>query len=181
MSRLASKPLKIEEGVSVSAEAGKINISGPKGELSMQIPNLITVKVEDGSVLVDRKKDSKHAKALHGTARSLIKNMIQGVSSEWSKTLELVGTGYRARLEGETLVLSVGFSHPVKIDPLPGIKFAVEENKITVSGIDRHLVGQVAANIRAVRPPEPYKGKGIKYVDEVVRRKPGKQAAKAAG
>lgn len=178
MSRVGKKPLNIPENVVVSVEGLNVKISGPKGELDCSLPAGIEVKVKDGQLLVSRLQDTKFIKSLHGTTQRVLGNALKGVLQSWEKTLELVGTGYRARLEGGALVLAIGFSHPVKFDPPEGISFSVEENKVTVSGRDRHLVGQVAANIRAVRPPEPYKGKGVRYLDEYVRRKSGK-AAKA--
>lgn len=153
---------------------------GPKGEMEMSIPEDISIKIEDDRVTVSIDRVSKKTKALHGTFRMLISNMITGVSEGWEKQLELVGTGYRAELSGAKLELKVGFSHPVIVEPPEGITFKVEKSVITVGGIDKELVGQVTANIRRIRPPEPYKGKGIRYVGEEVRRKPGK-AAKAVG
>lgn len=179
MSRVGKKSLAIPSGVLVSVEGKTVKVAGPKGELEYVLPNGIEVKIESGELIVSRKQETKFVRSLHGTIQRILSNAVQGVLGNWSKTLELVGTGYRARLEGNSLVLAIGFSHPVKLDPPAGISFTLEENKIAVSGADRHLVGQVAANIRAVRPPEPYKGKGIKYVDEYVRRKAGK-AAKTA-
>lgn len=180
MSRVGKKPLIIPQGVTVNIEGQAVKVTGSKGDLEYTLPSSIEVKVEGDILSVIRKQEIKQVRSLHGTLARILENAIKGVSEGWSKTLELVGTGYRARLEGNSLVLAIGFSHPVKIDPPVGIGFVIEENKIIISGIDRHIVGQVAANIRAVRPPEPYKGKGIKYIDEVIRRKAGK-AAKAAG
>lgn len=179
MSRVGKKPLKIVEGVSIRVDGQTAKVCGPKGELEYTIPAGITAKVEGDELLISRDSEIKFVKSLHGTVQRVLDNAIKGTSRGWSKILELVGTGYRARLEGGSLVLAIGFSHPVKFNPPEGITFDVEENNITVSGADRHLVGQVAANVRAVRPPEPYKGKGIKYVGEYVRRKAGK-AAKTA-
>lgn len=178
MSRVGKKPIQIPEGVNVEIDAGVLVATGPKGESSHRIPRLLTVSCEDNQVRVERKNDSKVAKSLHGLHARLIRNLLKGVSEGWSKTLELVGTGYRARLEGEALVLAVGFSHPVRVEPPSGVSFSVEENKITVSGLDKYRVYQEAANIRRKRSPEPYKGKGIKYEGEQIRLKPGK-AAKA--
>lgn len=174
MSRIGVRPIEIPEGVEISVDAGVLRIKGARGELSLTLPEPITAKVEDGRVLVNRKRNTKLAKSLHGTIARKIRNMVKGVTDGWSKTLELVGTGYRARLEGNTLVLSIGYSHPVRIEPPEGVNFSVEENKVTVSGIDKNLVGQVAANIKSTRPPEPYKGKGVKSENEVIRRKAGK-------
>lgn len=180
MSRIGKKTIKLTDGVTVTSTTGKVVISGSKGELSLALPKGIDVLVENGEIKVSRQTDDKQAKSLHGSIQRTLVNSIEGVTSGWTKKLELVGTGYRARLEGNSLVLTIGFSHPVKIDPPSGITLSVEENKILVSGIDRHLVGQIAANIKDVRPPDSYKGKGIRYEGEKVRRKPGK-AAKVGG
>lgn len=176
MSRIGSKTIAIPENVQVFIEGKSVKVSGPKGELSLKLPQGIEAGTKDAKVIVERKRDSKQTRALHGTINRLIRNNIKGVSEGWDKSLELVGTGYRARMEGSTLVLNLGYSHPVKVEAPEGIDFSVEESKVNVSGPDKVLVGQVTANIRAIRPPEPYKGKGIKYIDEHVRRKPGKQA-----
>lgn len=180
MSKIGKQPVKLLEGVSAEIAQGEIKIKGPKGELSRKFPALVKVITRDGSVVVSSNKETKQAKSTFGTMRSLIANMVVGVSSGWSKQLELVGTGYRAEVQGKDLVLTVGFSHPVKVEAPVGISFKVEKTIITIEGIDRELVGQIAANIRAIRPPEPYKGKGIKYIDEIIRRKAGK-AAKTVG
>lgn len=176
MSRVGKKPVKIPEGVTVNIDGRRVKTSGPQGEIELALPPSIEAGLQEGKVLLKRKQNSRQARAMHGTANRQIRNMLKGVSEGWSKTLELVGTGYRARLEQDSLVLQVGFSHPVRIEAVPGIKFSIEENKIAVLGPDKVLVGQVAANIRKIRPPEPYKGKGIKYEDEVIRRKAGKSA-----
>jgi large subunit ribosomal protein L6 len=176
MSRVGKKPVIIPEGVSVTLDGKKITVKGKLGELSMDIHPLIDVRVEGNSIVVSAKDDSKLARSMWGTTRALINNMVVGVSQGFTKRLVLVGVGYRARMEGNKLILNVGYSNPVEVVPPPGVKFSVEEQvKITVSGFDKHLVGQVAANIRAVREPEPYKGKGIRYEDEVVILKEGKK------
>jgi large subunit ribosomal protein L6 len=180
MSRVGKLPISIPEGVKVDLNKDVIKVTGPKGNLEWKFPRNIDVKVEKDNVEVSAKGHTKSSKAMHGTARAIIFNMISGVSTGWSKLLELVGTGYRASVSGNTLSLTVGFSHPVEIEAPEGITFKVEKSNITVEGIDKELVGQISATIRAVRPPEPYKGKGIKYKDEVVLRKAGK-AAKATG
>lgn len=181
MSRIGRKPIKIPEGVKVVVGKDKITASGPKGELVVDLYSRLKVEQSNGVVVVTREGESKKVRSLHGLLRSLIANAVAGVSEGFSKELEMVGVGYRAKLEGRQLVLTVGFSHPVKITPPPGIEFAVEKNtKITISGIDKQLVGETAAKVRKVRPPEPYKGKGIRYKGEVVRKKPGK-AAKTVG
>ena len=179
MSKIGKSPVAILEGAKVEINGRSVKVSGPKGELNLTLPKEIDAKVNGTDVELTRKGDFKQALALHGTFRSLINNMVKGVTAGWQKKLELVGTGFRAEVSGNTLSLTVGFSHPVKIEAPNGITFKVEKSIVTVDGIDREVVGQVAANIRGVKPPEPYKGKGIKYVDEVIRRKPGKAAAKA--
>lgn len=179
MSRITLKPIEVPQGVTVTHEGRVVKVSGPKGELSYHLSKGVEIKLEEGKLNLVRKTNSKSTRSLQGTAYRLLENAIKGVTGGWSKTLEMVGTGYRATLDGTTLVLAIGFSHPVKIAAPEGIAFSIEENRITVSGIDKELVGQVSANIRQVREPEPYKGKGIKYIDEKVRRKPGKAAAKA--
>jgi large subunit ribosomal protein L6 len=180
MSRIGKIPVSLPEGVKVSVADSVIKIDGPKGHLERKLPRVIEVEVKENRVLVKPKTNTKAAKAAHGTWRSLIHNMTKGVSEGWTKKLEMVGTGYRAEGSGKEITLTVGFSHPVKVEAPEGISFSVEKTFITVEGIDKELVGKVADKIRAIRPPEPYKGKGIKYIDEVVRRKPGK-AAKTQG
>jgi large subunit ribosomal protein L6 len=180
MSRVGKLPIDLPKDVRVEISASDVKVVGPRGEMSLDIPNVLNVDVKDSQIVVSTKKSTKRSKSLHGTYRSLLSNMILGVRGGWTKTLELVGTGYRAKLEGDTLIITVGFSHPVEFKAPKGISFKVEKSLITVEGINKELVGQTAAMIRAIRPPEPYKGKGIRYQDEVVRRKPGK-AAKAAG
>lgn len=177
MSRIGRQPIQILEGVTVQVKDGQVAVKGPKGELRQEIRPEIKVEIKKDQILVSRKTENKLGRSLHGLTRTLIANMVQGVTEGWSKTLKLVGTGYRVKLEGEKIILSVGFSHPVEVKPIEGIKFEVKGNDmITVLGIDKALVGQVTAGIRKIRPPEPYKGKGIRYEDEEVRRKPGKAA-----
>lgn len=180
MSRIGKQPVTLPTGVTAEVSVGEVRVVGPKGELKVTIPRGISVKKEENKLLVLNEKNKDNSRALHGTTRSLIQNVVQGVSDGWRKTLELVGTGYRAEVSGKDLVLTVGYSHPVKIAAPDGVTFRVEKSVITVEGIDKEVVGQVSALIREVRPPEPYKGKGIRYTDEYVRRKAGK-AAKAAG
>jgi large subunit ribosomal protein L6 len=180
MSRLGRKIIIIPETTNLSIEKGEVLARGPKGALTLKIPKGISVEMDKNTLKVDVLKKNLRTKAMHGTVRALIANMIKGVTEGWSKTLELVGTGFRAETSGKSLTLNVGYSHPVKIDAPEGIDFKVEKLEITVEGIDKQLVGHVADRIRSVRPPEPYKGKGIKYKDEVIRRKAGK-AAKAQG
>lgn len=176
MSRIAKKPIKIKEGVRVFADGPRVVISGPKGELSYVLLPFLSVRVAGDEVFLERKEETKSAKSGHGLFYRLVLGAVTGVSEGWEKTLELVGTGYRARLDGKNIVLSIGFSHPVVVSPPEGISFSVEENRIKVSGADKQLVGQIASNIRRVRPPEPYKGKGIRLLGEEVRRKAGKAA-----
>ena len=176
MSKIGRKPVIIPEDVKVVKKGFHVQVEGPKGKLSLRLDPLIRVEIKDKTVAILAQKQSKKAKSLHGLSRSLIFNMVEGVTKGFEKTLELHGTGYRAALEGEDLILNVGFSHPVKIKPVLGIKLKVQEKKIIVSGIDKQLVSQSAANIRAVRKPEIYKGKGIRWLGEVVKLKPGKAA-----
>ncbi len=177
MSRVGRKPVPIPTGVQVQVEGQRVTVRGPKGELSWEVDPAIEVRVEDGRVVVRRSGDQPRLRALHGLTRAIINNMVIGVSQGFEKRLELVGVGYRAQMQGRKLVLGVGYSHPVEIEPPPGVEIKVEgTTQIVVSGIDKQKVGQVAADIRAVRPPEPYKGKGILYVGEVIRRKAGKGA-----
>ena len=175
MSRIGKSPIALPSGVEVKVDGDVVEVKGPKGTLKQTLSEGITLSVEDGVVTVERTNDERNTRALHGLLRSLINNMVVGVSDGYSKELTAVGVGYRAALKGSQLELQVGYSHPVEIDAPEGITFEVPEpTKIIVGGIDKQLVGQVAANIRAVRPPEPYKGKGIRYKDERVRRKAGK-------
>lgn len=180
MSKIAKIPIEIKEGVQVSLEGNSVKVTGSKGNLSFGIPSGVTVKIEEGNVLVTTTDGSEKSRALSGLVRAYVANMVKGVSDGFSKKLEMTGVGYRAQASGNTLTLAVGFSHPVVIKADPTITFAVEENVVTVSGPDKAIVGNVAAEVRAVRPPEPYKGKGIKYQGERIRRKVGK-AAKAVG
>ena len=180
MSRIGKSPIDLPSGVDVKVADGVVTVKGPKGSLTQEIQPSMSVGVEDGTVTVSRESEERHVRALHGLTRSLINNMVIGVTDGYSKELTAVGVGYRAALKGSNLELQVGFSHPVSIDAPDGISFDVPEpTKIIVSGIDKQMVGQVAANIRAVRPPEPYKGKGIRYSDEQVRRKAGKAGVTA--
>ena len=180
MSRVGDAIINLPNGTEVLVEGHSVRVKGVKGELSFEVNPEIKVEVEGQQVKVKRTHDDQLSRSLHGLTRALINNMVVGVSNGWSKDLEMVGVGYRAQGGGNQITLSVGYSHPVQFVAPEGISLAVNENtKISVSGIDRHLVGQVAANIRAVRPPEVYKGKGIRYVGEYVRRKAGK-AGKAA-
>ena len=176
MSRIGKKPISLPNGVSVTVEQGNtVHVKGPKGELSQKINDDMKVSVVDNVVTVERPTDEANHRALHGLSRSLIQNMVIGVSEGYKKELEIVGVGYRAQKQGKKLVLNMGFSHPVEMEEPQGITFEVPSpTQIVVNGIDKQLVGETAANVRKVRPPEPYKGKGIKYVDEYIRRKVGK-------
>lgn len=179
MSRIGRKPIQLPKDVEVKVEGGVVQVKGSRGTLSMEIMPQIKVSVEEGQVSVTRESEVKSVRAAHGMTRAMVANMVTGVSSGFEKILEIVGVGYRAQLQGKNLVLSLGFSHPVEVVPPAGIEFAAESPiKIAVRGIDRQLVGQVAANIRGYRPPEPYKGKGIRYAGEYVIRKAGKSGAK---
>ncbi|KAA0232031.1 MAG: 50S ribosomal protein L6 [Chloroflexi bacterium CFX7] len=175
MSRIGRQPITIEKSVEVTIGDGNfIRVKGPKGQLERQFPPSITFGHEDGRVVVTRPTDEGKQRALHGLSRTLLNNMVTGVTAGFTKTLEVQGVGYRAQLQGSNLQLALGFSHPVIVAPPPGITFAVEGPRIHVQGIDKEQVGQVAANIRKLRPPEPYKGKGVRYMGERVRRKAGK-------
>lgn len=176
MSRIGKKPILIPEGVEVKIEENKLMVQGPKGQLSKDLRPEIKVEVKDKNIIILPKEETKLAKALWGTTRAIIANMIKGVTEGYEKKLEIEGLGFKAQLSGENLILSLGFSHPVEVRAPSGIKFLVEKNIITVSGIDKELVGQTAASIRKLKLPEPYKGKGIKYLGERVRRKMGKKA-----
>ncbi len=179
MSRIGRMPIAIPAGVTVTiAEGNKVTVKGPKGTLEKVLPKEMEIKLEDGQVTVSRPNDLKKMKSLHGLTRSLINNMVIGVTQGYEKTLEVNGVGYRAEKQGRKLILTVGFSHPVEMTDPDGLETKVDGNKIIVSGIDKEKVGQFAAEIRAKKKPEPYKGKGIKYSDEVIRRRVGKTGAK---
>ena len=182
MSRVGKAPIELPSGVEVSVANGVVSVKGPKGDLTETIDVRITTTVDDGVVTLSRVDDERQTRALHGLSRALVNNMVVGVTQGYQKDLELVGVGYRAALKGNTLELQVGFSHPVTVEAPDGIEFEVPENtKVTVRGIDKQQVGQVAANVRAVRKPEPFKGKGIRYVGEHVRRKAGKAGVPGVG
>ncbi len=175
MSRIGKMPIAIPSGVEVKIEGQLVSVKGPKGSLSHNVPAPITVVVEDNSILVTRPDDERNSRSLHGLTRTLIANTIEGVTKGFSKALEIVGTGYRVTAKGSSIEFALGYSHPILVEPPAGISFQVEgNNKVTVVGIDKQAVGEVAANLRKLRKPEPYKGKGVRYAGEVVRRKAGK-------
>ena len=175
MSRIGNKVITVPAGVEVSIVDNFATVKGPKGELKQQFDKDMTFNIEGNEITVVRPSDSKRHRTVHGTTRAILANMIEGVSTGFKKELELIGVGYRAQMQGKKLVLSVGYSHPVEFEEIEGIKLGVEGNtKVSIEGINKEVVGQYAAKVRAVRPPEPYKGKGIRYVGEYVRRKEGK-------
>ena len=179
MSRIGKMPIVVPADCEVSIDGKNVKVKGPKGELTHKVHNLIDVALENGVIKVTREGDSKEERALHGLTRALIHNMIVGVHESFKKELEVNGVGYRAAKNGNTLVLNVGYSHQVNVDEIPGISIDVPApNRIVISGPDRQAVGQFAANIREIRPPEPYKGKGIKYANETIIRKVGKAGGK---
>ncbi len=177
MSRVGKKPIKIPAGVQIGIDGSRIKVKGPKGELQRQIDPRISMAMQDGELSVSRSGEEKFVRALHGLYRSLLNNMVTGVAKGYEKKLEIVGVGFKAEIKNKRLVLQIGFSHPIVFAAPPEINIACESpTMIVIGGVDKELVGQVAAKIRSFRPPEPYKGKGIKYIDEVVRRKAGKTA-----
>ena len=178
MSRIGRSPIPVPSGVDVTIDGRRVAVKGPQGTLERELPGEISVRQEDGTLLVERPDDQRHNRALHGLSRSLVNNMVVGVSAGFTKELEIVGVGYRATPQGPTKIeLALGFSHPVTVEAPEGITFKVPApTRIVVKGIDKELVGQVAANIRKIRKPEPYKGKGVRYAGEYVQRKAGKAA-----
>ncbi|MBU6429607.1 MAG: 50S ribosomal protein L6 [Cyanobacteria bacterium REEB65] len=180
MSRIGKLPIPVPSGVTVTLDGNTVTIQGPKGTLTRTLRPEITIQQEEGKIVIGRCGEDKQDRSLHGLSRTLVANMVEGVTNGFAKNLEIVGVGYRPALQGKKLVLSLGYSHPVEIHPPAGIEFVIEEkaNRVTVKGIDKQLVGDVAADIRFKRPPEPYKGKGIKYQGEVIRRKVGKAGGK---
>jgi large subunit ribosomal protein L6 len=177
MSRIGNKPIEIPAGVTVDVGPGRVTVNGPKGELVQAVDQDMTIEVEDGVLTVSRPTDRGEHRALHGLTRSLIANMVEGVTNGFEKRLQIQGVGYRAKPQGKSLELSLGFSHPVSVQAPDGIEFDVPQpTEVIVKGIDKQLVGEIAAQIRRHRPPEPYKGKGVRYADEHVRRKVGKRA-----
>jgi len=177
MSRIGKSPIPVPSGVDVAIDGRNVTVKGPKGSLARALPGTMTVRQEGDTLLVERPDDERQTRAMHGLVRSLLNNMVVGVSQEFAKELEIVGTGYRATLQGSTLDLALGFSHPVRRNAPEGITFEVPgPTRIVIRGVDKEQVGQVAADIRAIRKPEPYKGKGVRYVGEHVARKAGKAA-----
>lgn len=179
MSRIGRLPVAIPTGVDVKLEGTHVEVQGPKGKLAHTFPASVKISMDNGTVYVDRENDLPRARAMHGMTRALLYNMVTGVSAGFTKVLQVEGVGYRAEMEGKNLLLYVGYSQPKAVAPPEGISFEVENRvRINVKGHDKQLVGQVAANVRKIRPPEPYKGKGVRYIDEVVRRKAGKSGKK---
>ncbi|HEY97163.1 MAG TPA: 50S ribosomal protein L6 [Dehalococcoidia bacterium] len=181
MSRIGKMPITVPSGVKVNIDGNTVTVSGPKGELSRSLPGEMIIKMKGDTIEVSRPSESKKHQSYHGLTRSLLANMVEGVSKGFEKTLEIVGVGYRAEKTGNNLTIRIGYSHPVEVKPLPGTTLDVEgNNRIKVSGANKETVGEMAANIRAIRPPDAYKGKGIRYAGEVVHLKPGK-AGKVVG
>lgn len=175
MSRIGKQPVPVPKGVTVNIDGQTVTVKGAKGELSRELPPEIAFVQEGEEIVVTRRDESRNARQRHGLVRTLIANMVEGVSNGYEKKLEIQGVGYRASLQGQKLVMALGYSHPVEFDPPAGIQFAVEKNtNVTITGIDKEVVGNTAARVRAARPPEPYKGKGVRYAGEQIRRKAGK-------
>ncbi|MGC2940527.1 MULTISPECIES: 50S ribosomal protein L6 [unclassified Brevibacterium] len=175
MSRIGKNPISVPSGVEVKVDGQAVAVKGPKGELSVTIPEPIAVAFDDGVITVARPDEERESRSLHGLSRTLVNNMIVGVTEGYSKALEIVGTGYRVLAKGSNLEFALGYSHPIVVEPPEGISFSVDgQTKVAVHGIDKQLVGETAANIRKLRKPEPYKGKGVRYAGEIVRRKVGK-------
>lgn len=181
MSRIGTQPISLPEEVTATVDGRKVMVKGNKGELEQVLPKGIEAKVAENHIIINRKNDQRQTRAFHGLARSLVSNMVTGVSQGYAKKLELIGTGYRAKKQGDKIVITVGYSHPVEVTPKEGLNLDLEgDTIIVVSGIDKQRVGHLAAEIRSIRKPEPYKGKGIRYEGEIIRRKAGK-AAKVGG
>ena len=177
MSRIGKKPIEVPQGIIISRDGDTIKVKGPKGELQQKLSSNISVEVKEKEIIVTRPDDTKQNKSLHGLTRALIQNMVTGVNTPYKKTLDIVGVGYRAELKGKNLLLNIGYSHPIYFMPPDDVILEVPtQNQIVISGADKQLIGQVAAKIRSIRKPEPYKGKGIKYSDEHIQRKAGKTA-----
>jgi large subunit ribosomal protein L6 len=181
MSRIGRKVLPLPKGVSLAQKAGGVSVKGPKGELSKAVPAGISIKIEGDKVLVLRADDSRQNRAKHGLVRAHLANMVKGVTDGWTRELEINGVGYRAEVTGDTLTMALGYSHPVVFKLPKGVSAKVEKNRVALTSADRDLLGQTAAKVRELRPPEPYKGKGVKYVEEFIKRKVGKAGATSGG
>jgi large subunit ribosomal protein L6 len=181
MSRIGRKILVLPKGVSLSQKPGSVGVKGPKGELTRAIPEGVSVKVEGDKLTVNRADDSRQNRSLHGLMRAHLGNMVKGVTEGWTRELEINGVGYRAEVTGDSVTMALGYSHPIIFKLPKGVAAKVEKNKLTLSSADRDLVGQTAAKVRELRPPEPYKGKGVKYLEEVIKRKVGKAGATSGG
>jgi large subunit ribosomal protein L6 len=181
MSRIGRKPLPLPKGVTLGQKPGAVSVKGPKGELTKAVPGGITIKTEGEKVVVLRADDSRENRAKHGLVRAHLANMVKGVTDGWVRELEINGVGYRAEVAGDTLTMTLGYSHPVVFKLPKGISAKVEKNRLSLTSADRDLLGQTAAKVRELRPPEPYKGKGVKYVEEVIKRKVGKAGATGGG
>jgi large subunit ribosomal protein L6 len=181
MSRIGRKPLPVPKGVTLAQKAGAFSVKGPKGELSKHLPDGITIKTEGDKILVTRADDSRENRAKHGLVRAHLANMVKGVTDGWTRELEINGVGYRAEVAGDTMTMALGYSHPVVFKLPKGVSAKVDKNRLTLTSADRDLVGQTAAKVRELRPPEPYKGKGVKYVEEVIKKKVGKAGATGSG
>ena len=181
MSRIGRKPLVLPKGVTLSQKPGSVGLKGPKGELSRAMPGGVSLKIEGTKVVVERADDSRENRSKHGLIRAHLANMLKGVTDGWTRELEINGVGYRAGVPGDALAMALGYSHPVIFKLPKGISAKVEKNRVILSGADRDMLGQTAAKVRELRPPEPYKGKGVKYVEEVIKRKVGKAGATSGG
>ena len=181
MSRIGKKPLPLPKGVTISPKNGIVGVKGPKGELSRAIPSGVSLKIDSTKVVVERADDSRENRARHGLMRAHLANMVKGVTDGWTRELEINGVGYRAEVAGDTVTMALGYSHPVVFKLPKGVGAKVDKNRIILSSADRDLLGQTAAKVRELRPPEPYKGKGVKYVEEVIKKKVGKAGATGSG
>jgi large subunit ribosomal protein L6 len=181
MSRIGRKPLPLPKGVTVSPKAGMVGVKGPKGELSRAMPSGVSLKIDATKVVVERADDSRENRSKHGLMRAHLANMVKGVTDGWTRELEINGVGYRAEVAGDTVTMALGYSHPVIFKLPKGVTAKVEKNRLMLSAADRDLLGQTAAKVRELRPPEPYKGKGVKYVEEIIQRKVGKAGATSGG
>jgi large subunit ribosomal protein L6 len=181
MSRIGRKPLPVPKGVTLAQKPGLVSVKGPKGELSKAVPSGVTIKMEADTILVSRADDSRENRSKHGLVRAHLANMVKGVTEGWTRELEINGVGYRAEVAGDTMTMALGYSHPVVFKLPKGVSAKVEKNRVMLTSADRDLVGQTAAKVRELRAPEPYKGKGVKYVEEVIKRKVGKAGATSSG